>query len=161
MTQTTDTPRRIRSRRLMVEPEVTTTVAQPVATETTVAADPPMRELLRDYFVANKLKNASNRAAERAKELLHKRMLEGGVRQFQTQVQIDGSTAVVEARIFAPEKEMISVEKLRTLVDDATFMKIVSATKQSVTAYAGSNVVVASTVSYTDDETLSIKEIKV
>lgn len=151
---------RIRARRLMVD--TTPVVVQPVATPV-VAID---REVLAELevlagqqFVANKAKNKYNREADALEKVLYKKMLTAGIRDFITSVAVDGGVARIEAKISAPEGETISVEKLRTLVDDETFMKIVSATKKAVTDEAGTNVTVACTVPVPGKEGLRVKEV--
>lgn len=149
-----------RTRRIVVQNTPTAPEpVQPVARQTQVEVDAQMLELARTFFTANKASNALNRQADAARKALHKQMLSNGVTTFRTAVEIDGAVAQIEAKIDQPEAETISVEKLRTLVDDQTFMRIVSATKTAVTAHAGTNVMVAATVSIPGKEDLRIKEV--
>lgn len=144
--------RTIRSRQIPSVRENVQPVAQPVSDE--------MLDLARKFFVENKESNAHSRLAASARTALHKKMVSANIKSFTTTVEYEGSLLSVEARISAPEQDMISVDKLRSLVDDETFMKIVSATKTAVTQYAGTNVCMASTVTGNAKEDLRIKEVE-
>lgn len=143
--------RTIRSRQVPSVTPVTPSVSQ----ETDQLA-----QLAREAFIANKHSNAFARTANSARSALYKKMLAQNVKSLSTTVDYEGSVLSIEARISAPEQDMISVDKLRTLVDDETFMKIVSATKTAVTQYAGTNVCIASTVTGHAKEDLRIKEVE-
>lgn len=143
--------RTIRSRRVVeTQPEV-----QPVAQPTN-----QLEALAREFFIANKASNAFSRTAASARSSLYKKMLADNIRSFTATIEYQGAMLPIEARISAPEQDVISVEKLRTLVDDETFMKIVSATKTAVTQYAGTNVCIAATVTGHAKEDLRIKEVE-
>jgi uncharacterized protein with GYD domain len=115
---------------------------------------------LAEYFRANTRSNAFKREADKAKRELHKMMINDGVVDFTASVELDDGVRTVQAAISAPEGEAISVERLRALVDDETFMRIVKATKTAVTEHAGTNVAIKATVPVVEKEDLRIKELK-
>lgn len=157
MNMQTTTIARTRSRRIPAFEAV-----QPVANvETGVTANTSALDAkLAEYFRANTRSNAAKREADRAKKELHKLMIADGVVDFTASVELEDGTHTVQAAISAPEGEAISVEKLRDLVDDETFMRIVKATKTAVTEFAGTNVAIKATVPVTEKEDLRIKELK-
>lgn len=123
-------------------------------------ATPSMVDLLRNYWTANRMSNTANRIADKAKRDLHKAMAAAGVTEFSETVVVDGGASMVEAKIDSPNQEVISVEKLRQIVDDATFMRIVKATKTAVVAEAGTNVAVMATIVEPGKTDLRIRELK-
>lgn len=156
---------RIRRRALNVQPEVLHPVAPaPTVDEAQLGPSPEVAQMqvhLRDYVIANTLKNAADRQAVAAKKALHGAMARAGVKAFPgIDVEMDGVKVRADAVIEAQESEKIDVAKLRTLVDEATFMKIISATKTAVDTHAGRNITVASTVSVADAEDLRIRVAK-
>lgn len=151
---------RTRTRRVLEEETVIPTEAVETVAKVTNEAISEIGNLLADQFRANKTANAYTRTAGALKKELHKRMIAAGLTEVVEHVEVNGETLMVRAAIEAPEEEVISVEKLRALVDDATFMKIVKATKTAVTAEAGTNVAIASTVTQQTKEDLRIKEVR-
>jgi hypothetical protein len=137
-----------------------TASVQHVAPLTKATATDAMVDLLRNYWTANRASNTANRIADKAKRDLHKAMSAAGVTEMMETIVIEGGAALVEAKIESPNQEVISVEKLRQLVDETTFMRIVKATKTAVVAEAGTNVAVMATVVEPSKVDLRIREVK-
>jgi len=157
--QTPQTPVVPRSRVRPVQP-VANSVEAPASTDAANSND-VLQRILSAYHLANSASNAHKRAADAQKRDLHKAMIAAGTKDASARVTMpDGTVELVEAKIDAPEEEIISVARLRTLVDDETFMKIVSATKTAVTAHAGTNIVLKATVTVEGKEDLRIKKVR-
>lgn len=160
--QTITTPTRTRSRRMPVftAPSAVQPVANAAPQGVVASAVSALDAKLAEFFRANSRSNAAKREADKAKKELHKMMLADGVTDFTATVELEDGTHTVAASISAPEGEAISVELLRQLVDDDTFMRIVKATKTAVTEHAGTNVAMKATVATVEKEDLRIKELK-
>lgn len=156
-TQAAPAPRARRSRALNL---TAAPVVQPVA-NVPVGATEQMIKLAQDAIVANAAKNKATRDEKSAIESLNKLMIEGGIKHFPFTTTIAGTVTKAEAVIAAGEKDVIDVALLRTLVDDATFMKIVKATKGDIETHCGKNMVIKVTSTKTTEEELKIKKVKV
>lgn len=98
-----------------------------------------MDRLASDYYNANKLKNRYSKKESAARKDLMSTMKEKGISNKTVKV-LDEETGEIKTKdveIKATEQTVIDVAKLQTLVDEETFMKIVSATKTSVQNHAG------------------------
>jgi hypothetical protein len=144
-----------RTRVRAINVEATATPVQPVANGS--ASEATMGHL-RDFILANVRANRFKREADAAKKALNAAMQEDGIKTIQSAVIVDGVTKTYAGTIAEGESDVISVEKLRALVDNATFMKIVSATKTAVVEHCGSNVATACIVTQKTAEALSLKE---
>jgi hypothetical protein len=114
---------------------------------------------LAEFWRLNTAANAAARAAEKAKKVLNEAMIEAGTQCLQAEVALGtGEVQPVVAQISAEPKEVISVEKLKALVSEEAFMRIISATKTAVVENAGTNVAVAATVLVSGKEALSVKK---
>lgn len=123
----------------------------------------PSKDLLAKARVAveqNKIKNAADRELKKAQKEVHKLMLKEGIEDFRFIAGYNGSDLACYAEISAGTKEVISVEKLKALVDPDTFMKVISATKTSVEAECGTDVVLRSTVTVNTEASLKVGEVK-
>ena len=100
------------------------------------------KELAREYHKANREANAAETKAKKLRAQLFASMQEGKVTKFDCEVGTeDGGCTTITAEITTPQREIIDVKKLRKKVtDDAEFLKIVSATKKSVTDNVGGHV---------------------
>lgn len=157
--QTPQTPVVPRSRVRPVQPVANSDA--PALVTNAAASDDPLVRIVSAYHLANSASNAHKRQADAQKRDLHKAMIAAGTKHVSARVTMpDGNIEVVEANIDAPEQEIISVAILRTLVDDETFMKIVSATKTATTAHAGTNIVLKSTVTVEGKEDLRIAKVR-
>lgn len=124
------------------------------------AATPAMVSLAQAVIIANGVKNKSTSDEKKAKEALNKLMIAGDVKKFTFTVEVAGAFQSCEATIETSIGEYIDVKLLRGLVDDATFMKIVSATKGDTKELAGENIVIKTTRTVTKPEALFVKKIK-
>jgi hypothetical protein len=148
---------RARSRALNLSPAP---VVQPVAKPGVVAATVEMIKLAQDERRANALKNKATRDEKEANEKLNKLMNEKGVKSFSFTVELDGAFTNCTAQIAGGTKDVIDVALLRTLVDEPTFLKIVSATKGAIETHAGKNMVVKVTKTEATPEALKIGKVK-
>jgi hypothetical protein len=148
----------------MVEPPA---ALHPVATPAPVAVtdaaledDAALKAALESFWRANTVANAAGRQAEAAKKALATAMAQANSKRVSTNVALEnGAVVPVVAEVTAEPGEVVSVAKLRGLVDDETFMKIVSATKTAVTQHAGTNVLIQSTVTVVGNESLKIRKV--
>ena len=131
-----------------------------IGAETEEARDARLKSLVADFYRKNNAKNAATREAEKAQKALNAAMALANINRVSENVAMDGGAVVpVVAEITAEVTEGISVEKPRGLVDDATFMKIVSATKTAVEAHAGTNIVIQATVTQIGKESLKVRKV--
>lgn len=131
-----------------------------IGAETEEARDARLKALVADFYRKNSDKNAATREAEKAEKALNAAMALASVKRVAENVALPGGAVVpVVAEITAEPKEVISVEKLRGLVDDATFMKIVAATKTAVETHAGTNVAIQATVTQMGKESLKVRKV--
>lgn len=133
---------------------------QPVANDPVEEKRAMVEAALQHFWKTNDASNAAARLAKAAKADLQKAMDEARIDNLTTVVQLDHKSVTVAAKIEEGETSFIDVALLKTLVDDATFMKIVKATKTDVVAHAGNNVAVMATKTKTKAADLSVKEVK-
>jgi hypothetical protein len=150
---------RARSRALNLTPAP---VVQPVANpgQPESAATSEMVKLAQNALKANALKNAATKTEKDTAEALNKLMIDKGVKQFAFTVELGGAFVNAEAKISGGTKDVIDVALLKTLVDEATFMKIVNATKGAIETHAGKNMVVKVTKTEDTPEALKIAKVK-
>lgn len=147
------------ARALNTEP---TPIRQRARTPGTVAR--PTAEMVnkaQDAFYATKQANAAASAARKATSELAKLMAKAGIDVFTFQGETPtGSTVPVRAAIEPIPTDVIDVNVLRTLVDDATFMRVIKATKGDVENECGSHIVMKATATIEKPAELKIKEVK-
>lgn len=122
-------------------------------------ATPKMVETAQAFYAANKSKNKASAAEGKAKKALHKDMIAGNVREFQFDAAFEGSTTPMKAVIDEDTVEVMDVAKLRQLVSDEDFMKIVSATKTAVTEIAGEHIVMQCAVDLVKPPSLKLRKV--
>lgn len=89
-------------------------------------------------FLKNQELNAAKREHDKHRTLLLGLMEEAGVDALTcTGRDTDGQPVKLTATVATPTVSHVSIELLRQHVDEATFLKIVTATKSAVTHYAG------------------------
>jgi hypothetical protein len=114
-----------------------------------------------DAFFANKEANAANSTCRAKTKELAKLMAKGGISEFTfTATTPTGSQVPVRAAIEPIPTDMIDVNILRGLVDDATFMQVIKATRGEVEAQCGSHVAIKATTTIEKPAELKIKEVK-
>ena len=148
---------RARSRALNLAPAP---VVQPVAKPGAAAASAEMVTMAQAVLKANAAKNASSKIEKDTSEKLNKLMLDKGVKSFAFTVELGGAFINAEAKIEGGKKDVIDVALLKTLVDEQTFMKIVSATKGAIETHAGKNMVIKVTKTEDTPEALKIAKVK-
>lgn len=125
------------------------------------AATPEMVQLARESFEANKIANAKTAIANAKSKALAKLMIAAEIASFRLTGQTaNGGSVPVLAIIEETVVDEISVEKLRTLVDDATFMAIIKASKGAVQEAVGEHIAIKSINTVIKPPSLKIREIK-
>lgn len=115
----------------------------------------------REAFLANKEANAASARSRKAIKELAVLMTKGEVENFEfTATSPTGAAIPARAAIEETVTEEISVEKLRNLVDDATFMRIIKAAKGAVEAEAGPHIAIKASQEVTKPAELKVKEVK-
>jgi len=94
-------------------------------------------ELAKSTYKAKVAKNAAGREETNTRKSLYKEMKDAGIKQFQCDAIIDGKKVTLEADIDAPDRIVVDPAVLLKLVDEETFLQIVSATQTSVKEHAG------------------------
>ncbi len=126
-----------------------------------VTPDQEIKQLATTAYRHNLLANAEGNAYKKARISLYALMKKHSRKTFTfSDVNTKGDTIKLEASISTPESEKIDVTKLRALVSDEVFMKIVSASKEAVTKLVGDAVVRQCVFMATGEENVSIKPIK-
>jgi DnaJ-domain-containing protein 1 len=95
------------------------------------------KTLAKDVFKLNKEQNALKREHDKKRRELYAVQKAEGITTFTCDAIVDGKKVTIESTIATPQRQTVDVELLRDLVDEATFMKIVSATQKSVVDEAG------------------------
>jgi hypothetical protein len=132
----------------------------PVANDSRAEQEARVLHALSSFWKANAAANNAASLARKAKTDLQKAMDEAKMERAATIVDLGTKTVSVEATILPSEADYIDVLKLKGLVDDATFMKIIKATKTDVIAHAGNNVAVMATATLQKPADLKVKEVK-
>lgn len=105
------------------------------ALEPTATKD--MQVLAMSCFIQNRVKNDASRDESKNRQSLYKAMKEGKVRAFTVRGQIEEKPVVLDVEIATPSSMVVNIDLLRKEVDEATFLKIVSATQAAVKEHAG------------------------
>jgi len=143
--------------------KATTKTASVVAKS--IEATPVMRELATSHFFANEEANKQAGIAKKARTELFAEMLKVGIKAFTAPVEVISKAGkmnlVLKAEIAAGRNTtVIDTDKLRALVDEATFLKIVKATVTDVTKFAGTEIVAQCGVTVAGAENVSVKPAK-
>lgn len=131
-----------RVRRLRLDTAAVAPVIKPVS-----KVPPAMKDLALAFYVANREANATRAKADKERKALLKLMKDGDVESFDFGAMIDGDRVQLVATVATPDTPYIDVAELRKLLDDKTFMAVISATKTAVDQHCGT--VVSSRVSKT------------
>jgi hypothetical protein len=146
-----------RARALQIDTPVRT-VNAPASAVTNVT--PEMVKKAQDILKANETKNDAASVEKKAVTDLNKLMIAGDVKEFAFTVELKTGFVKGKAEIAESTGEYIDVALLRTLVDDATFMKIVDATKGKTKELAGENIVIKCTRTETKPASLKVSKVK-
>lgn len=112
-------------------------------TNSKVSVSSKIRSLIKTVFVQNRIMNEAKRKHESARKELYAIMKEEGPTTAKIEIVDEGNKVMVEAflaRSAGRSRNTVNVEKLHKLVDEETFMKIVSATQTAVKEYCPDNV---------------------
>ena len=101
-----------------------------------------LAQLMLDYYRASLEANAASRKAEKARKSLYKQMKDARIERKVIEAALaEGEPPVkLEAVVAAPKRDKVLVDRLIKLVDNDTFLQIVSATKTAVDKFAGTAV---------------------
>jgi len=94
-------------------------------------------ELAKSTYKAKVAKNQASREETNTRKSLYKEMKHSGIKQFQTDAIVDGKKVTLEVDIDAPDRVVVDAATLLKLVDEETFLQIVSATQTAVKEHAG------------------------
>jgi hypothetical protein len=149
-------PRRSRA----LQTEARATVVQPGANvQDAPGATPAMVAIAQKVVALNATKNLASSEEKKAVLALNKLMIGADLKQFPFTVEVKGAFQACEAIIEETKGEYIDVTVLRSLVDDATFMKIVAAAKGKTVELAGENVALKATRPETKPASLKIRKV--
>lgn len=119
------------------------------------------KQKARTFFLENAAMNAAKRKSEAERKALFAELERAGIAEFSfATTDSEGKKVRLEVKVETPAAESIDVAILRTLVDDATFMRIVSASKKAVQEEAGKSVEVRATVSGEGTRNVFVKPAK-
>lgn len=125
------------------------------------STSPEMVELARAAFRANKEANAASQRARAAQKDLAKLMTKADITEFTFAGPLPtGGEVQVRAAIEPYAVDVIDVNVLRTLVDDATFMRVVKATQGAVKEVCGEHVALKALTTEDRPAELKLKEVK-
>lgn len=131
-----------------------------------------VERLARTFFVENKAMNAAKKLADGSRKSLYALMLEKHIKthRFTTTIPdgVDEATGKTRSKTVTldvaiangPNRVSIDTRKLRTLVDEDTFFKIISATAGAVEEVAGKNILVQVESSVPGTENVNVKAAK-
>lgn len=124
-----------------------------------VTPEEELRKLTVATYKANKEANAAKNNYDKTRSSLLAAMGKHSRKHFVTGAVDLGGGAVssLEAEVKAPEGNDIDVSKLRTLVTDDVFMKIIKATQSSVEAHAGKTVLAQCLIPTKGEPNVSVK----
>jgi hypothetical protein len=126
-----------------------------------VGPTPDMVAKAREAFLANKQANAASQRARAATKELAKAMSKANIDNFEFMAELPSGGAVQARAAIEPVIcDVISVEKLRGMIDDATFMRVVKATQGAVKEECGEHIAFKAMVTEERPPELKIKEIK-
>lgn len=130
--------------------------------EAPAGATPEMVQLARESFEANKIANAKTAIANAKSKALFKLMAAADLTSFRLTGQTaNGGLVPVLAIIEETVVDEISVDKLRSLVSDETFMALIKAAKGAVQEAAGEHIAIKALNTVVKPPSLKIREIKV
>ena len=92
------------------------------------------------FYTENKKKNAADRAATKARKELLTAMQEKGLKTKDLECMVDGKEVKLTAKVATGTKTVIDIKKLKGLVDERTFMAIISASQTSVEKFGGKHI---------------------
>lgn len=119
-------------------------------------ATPAMITLAETAFKQNNASNAAKREGDKAKKELNILMASASLEQFDLQIDGQACEAVIEAAI----GNAVDVKKLRSLVPEEVFFRIISATQSMVEAEVGKNVLMKCLVETTGEPSLKVRKKK-
>ena len=97
-----------------------------------------MKALARSFHTHTQERNSADTKAKKARKELLADMADAGISEFSMTTKVGDKAVTLDVSIDTPQLVSVDVKKLRSLVDEELFMKIVSATKTSVVDHAGS-----------------------
>jgi hypothetical protein len=99
------------------------------------------KALARTYYLAKGTFNAAKKIADHARQELLVALDAAGVEEFDFETtDAAGEKLRLEVEVATPDKELIDVKLLKEQVDEATFLRIITASKKDVEKLAGKSV---------------------
>ena len=115
-------------------------------------------DLATELFTLNWTQNKAKRNYDKTRTLLYQKMKEAGIQSFELKgVGEDGKLVDCDALIGAAVGTVVSISKLRKLVSDEQFLKIVSASNKAVTDIVGTAILNQCLVPTVGDENVSVR----
>jgi hypothetical protein len=114
----------------------------------------------REYYQQNKVKNAANTAAEKAKKECHRLMAEGELLTFDFTVEMERGLKTVTALIASEDTTEISVQKVFDEFGIEGLLSVCSVSQTALKDKFGTNAVAACSIPKTKEPSLSIKDKK-
>lgn len=145
-------------RRIDAVPSVETPEPVAEAGSNISAVQAEIEALVKEAVATQKASNAASAAYRKAQKALEKKLISEGLEGELYALTINDT--VYDYGFVEGEKDEISVEDLRNATDDATFMKIVKATKGETEKVAGSLIAAKVTKTVKADASLKVKERK-
>lgn len=120
-----------------------------------------MKTLARSAYIAGVEKNRAGREEERSRKELFTQCEQLGLERFCFATTNAKHEAMrLEVEVLTPERDSIDVKLLRELVDEETFLRVVSAAKKAVEEQAGKEIAVKATVSGTGTRNVFVRPAK-
>jgi hypothetical protein len=119
-----------------------------------------MKAAARAYFAHSKAKNREEAAGNKERKKLLTMMEDAKVTDFSMQTTVDGKHVSLDVSVGAPVRNVIDVERLKDLVDEKTFMKIIGASVAAVTDHAGKVIATQCSVATEGTRNVTVKAAK-
>ncbi len=132
-----------------------------MSTKTAPVATPVHKSLAREFYNANTTANAAAKVAETKRKELFASLEEAGVTEFSFgTTNLAGDPIRLEVEVTTPEVEKIDIARLKDLVDEVTFLKIVTASKKGVEQFASKETLPLVTIKTNGTRNVSVKPAK-
>jgi hypothetical protein len=112
----------------------------------------------REFYLQNSAMNAAKKNSEAERKALFASLEEAGIDWFDFETKdAEGNRLRLAVQVMTPVTDSIDVELLRDLVDEPTFLRIVSASKKAVEEHADKSIAVLATVSGNGTRNVTVK----
>lgn len=111
------------------------------------------------FFTSNTKANKYSSAARKSRASLYKEMCEMDISQFFIKIDTPDGVVTLKASRDTSTRVVVDVEKLREILDDRTFMKVISASQTAVKAEVGTSTLAEVSVEVEGAENVNVKKI--